>query len=471
MVVSGYGLLQHDLLTYNPKANRTTDLMATFDLLIRNATCVSPRGIGQADVGVKDGKTAAIGDLSQADAAQTIDAAGLHLLPGVVDSQVHFREPGLEHKEDLESGSRGAVLGGVTAVFEMPNTKPSTTTAEALQYKLDRALNRMWCDHAFYVGAAAENVELLGELERLPGCCGIKLFMGASTGDLLVHEDATILRVLQSGSRRVSIHSEDEQRMRDRKGLAEEGNVLTHPVVRDDQSAIIATQRLLRMARQAGRRVHVLHVTTADEIELLSRHKDIATVEVTPQHLTLAAPEAYETLGTRAQMNPPIRDARHRAGLWKGIADGIVDVLGSDHAPHTLEEKTKPYPASPSGMTGVQTLVPIMLDHVNAGRLNLQQFVDLTSAGPARIWGMAGKGRLAVGWDADYTIVDMKASRTIEDGWIASRAGWTPFDGRTVSGWPIGTIIRGQRVMWDGQLADTATGQPIRFNDTLRAHG
>ncbi len=445
--------------------------MATYDLLIRNATCVSHRGIGQADVGVKDGKTAGIGDLSQASAETVIDATGLHLLPGVIDSQVHFREPGLEHKEDLESGSRGAVLGGVTAVFEMPNTKPSTTTAEALQYKLDRALNRMWCDHAFYVGAAAENVELLGELERLPGCCGVKLFMGASTGDLLVHEDATILRVLQSGSRRVSVHSEDEQRMRERKELAEDGNVLTHPVVRDDQSAIIATRRLLKLARQAGRRVHVLHVTTADEIALLARHKDIATVEVTPQHLTLAAPDCYETLGTRAQMNPPIRDARHREGLWRGIADGIVDVLGSDHAPHTLEEKSRSYPASPSGMTGVQTLVPIMLDHVNAGRLNLQQFVDLTSASPARIWGMAGKGRLAVGWDADYTVVDMKASRTIEDGWIASRAGWTPFDGRTVAGWPVGTIIRGQRVMWDGQLADAATGQPVRFNDTLRAHG
>ncbi len=445
--------------------------MTAFDLVIRNATCVSHRGIGQADVGVRGGKTAAIGDLSQAAAGQVIDATGLHLLPGVVDSQVHFREPGLEHKEDLESGSRGAVLGGVTTVFEMPNTKPSTTTAEALQYKLDRALNRMWCDHAFYVGAAAENAALLGELERLPGCCGVKLFMGASTGDLLVHEDETILRVLQSGSRRVSVHSEDEQRMRDRKALAEEGNVLSHTVVRDDQSAIIATQRLLRLARQAGRRVHVLHVTTADEIELLARHKDIATVEVTPQHLTLAAPDCYEALGTRAQMNPPIRGAHHRDGLWKGIADGIVDVLGSDHAPHTLEEKAKPYPASPSGMTGVQTLVPVMLDHVNAGRLNLQQFVDLTSAGPARIWGMAGKGRLAVGWDADYTVVDMNASRTIEDGWIASRVGWTPFDGRQVSAWPIGTIIRGQRVMWDGQLADAAAGQPVRFNDTLRAHG
>ncbi|MBI1182601.1 MAG: dihydroorotase [Alphaproteobacteria bacterium] len=443
----------------------------TFDLLIRNATCVSHRGIGRADVGVADGRTAAIGDLSQADAETVIDAEGLHLLPGVIDSQVHFREPGLEHKEDLESGSRGAVLGGVTAVFEMPNTKPSTTTADALAYKLERARGRMWCDHAFYVGAAAENVALLADLERLPGCCGVKLFMGASTGDLLVYEDDVILQVLQNGSRRVSVHSEDEQRMRERKELAVAGDVHSHLVVRDDQSAIIATNRLLALARRAGRRVHVLHVTTADEIALLARNKDIATVEVTPQHLTLAAPDCYDELGSRAQMNPPIRTAAHREGLWRGIADGIVDVLGSDHAPHTLEEKANPYPGSPSGMTGVQTLVPLMLDHVNAGRLNLHQLVDLTSAGPARIWGLSRKGRLAVGWDADYTLVDMKATRTIEDSWIASKAGWTPFAGKQVTGWPIGTIIRGQRVMWDDQLADAPAGEPIRFNETLRAHG
>jgi dihydroorotase len=443
----------------------------SFDLLIRNATCVSHRGIGPADVGVKDGLTAAIGDLGQASADHVIDATGLYLLPGVIDSQVHFREPGLEYKEDLESGSRGAVLGGVTAVFEMPNTKPSTTTAEALQFKLDRAKDRMWCDHAFYVGAAAENVAMLADLERLPGCCGVKLFMGASTGDLLVHEDETILQVLRNGTRRVSVHSEDEQRMRDRKGLAEEGNVHSHLIVRDDESAILATRRLLKLAREAGRRIHVLHITTADEIELLSRNKDIATVEVTPQHLTLAAPDCYDELGSRAQMNPPIRTAAHRAGLWKGIADGIVDVLGSDHAPHTLEEKAKPYPGSPSGMTGVQTLVPLMLDHVNAGALSLLQFMDLTSAGPARIWGMSRKGRLAVGWDADYTLVDMKATRTIEDSWIASKAGWTPFAGRRVTGWPMGTIIRGNRVMWDGQLADSPAGAPVRFNETLRPHG
>ena len=438
-----------------------------FDMLIRGAVTVSHAGIAAADIGVRSGRTAAIGDLASADAEEVIDAKGLHLLPGIIDTQVHFREPGNEHKEDLESGSRGAVLGGVTAVFEMPNTKPSTTTAEALAYKLDRARQTMWCDHAFFVGASEENIDDLAALERLPGCCGVKLFMGASTGDLLVHEDETIARVLASGSRRIAVHSEDEARMRERKGLVEEGNVHTHMVWRDDKSAILATGRLLKLARAANRKIHVLHITTADEMVMLGKNKDIATVEVTPQHLTLAAPQCYDELGSRAQMNPPIRGAHHMEGLWRALSDGIVDVIGTDHAPHTLEEKAGEYPNSPSGMPGVQTLTTIMLDHVNSGRLSLQHFVDLTSAGPARVFQLAGKGRLAIGYDADYTLVDLEARRTIEDGDMATKSGWTPYAGRTTKGWPVGTIIRGNRVMWEGTLGSRPQAEPIRFIDTL----
>ena len=441
--------------------------MAAYDVIIRGATCVSHRGIGVADVGVRDGRTAAIGDLSQAGAGQEIDARGLHLLPGVIDTQVHFREPGNEHKEDLETGSRSAVLGGVTAVFEMPNTSPSTTTVERLADKVARGTNRMWCDFAFFAGAAAENADQLGELERQPGCCGIKLFMGSSTGSLLVSDDDTILRVLKSGRRRVAVHAEDEMRLEDRKGERVEGDPNSHPVWRDEETAIRATKRVLKLAREAGRRVHVLHITTAEETEILSQNKDIATMEVTPQHLTLAAPDCYDRLGTYAQMNPPIRAARHREALWKALNTGIVDVIGSDHAPHTKEEKAKTYPATPSGMPGVQTLLPLMLDHVAKGRLTIQQVVDLTSHGPNRIYGIAGKGRLAVGYDADYTLVDLKAETEITGDWLASRCGWSPFEGMTVTGFPKGTIIRGRRVMWEGTLADTATGQPLRFQETL----
>lgn len=440
-----------------------------FDLIIQNGTVLTPMGRQVLDVGVRGGRIAALGELATAEAAEVLDASGLHVLPGIIDSQVHLREPGLEHKEDLATGALGAVKGGVTAVFEMPNTNPSTTTPEALADKLDRARGRMWCDHAFFMGASPDNADTLGDLERLPGCAGVKVFMGSSTGSLLVEEDEMVARVLASGRRRVAFHCEDEPRLRERKHIAEDGaHPRFHPVWRDEETALRATRRMVRLAEAAGRRVHVLHITTAEEIRFLADHKDLVTVEVLPQHLTLTD-EAYETLGTKAQMNPPIRAAHHRDALWWGIAQGIVDVIGSDHAPHTLEEKARTYPASPSGMTGVQTLVPIMLDHVAAGRLTLERFVDLCSAGPARVYGVAGKGRVAVGYDADFTLVDLAATRTIEDSWIASRCGWTPFHGKTVTGWPMATIIRGHIVMRDDEVLGTPVGAPVRFQETFDA--
>jgi dihydroorotase len=441
--------------------------METYDLLIRQGMCATPNGIALADIGIRGGRIVAIGSLSGATAAEVFEAKGLHVLPGVIDTQVHFREPGNEHKEDLESGSRAAVLGGVTAVFEMPNTSPPTTTRVAIEDKLARAAGRMHCDHAFYVGATPANVGALAALERLPGVCGVKAFLGSSTGTLLLdHEDA-ILAALKGGTRRMAVHSEDEARLRERKSYAVRGDVRTHPVWRDVETARASTERVLRLAREAGRRLHVLHVTTADELPLLADARDLATVETTPQHLTLAAPECYERLGTLAQMNPPIRDASHRDALWKAVEQGLIDVIGSDHAPHTRDEKAKTYPESPSGMTGVQTLVPILLDHVNAGRLTLVRFVDLTSTGAARIFGIAGKGRIALGYDADFTIVDLKAKRRIENSWIASRCGWTPFDGMETTGWPLATIIRGICVVREGALAAPGQGKPLRFVETL----
>jgi dihydroorotase len=439
----------------------------TYDLIVRGGIAATPNGVAPADIAVRDGRIAAVGRI-EGTAPESLDARGLHVLPGVIDTQVHFREPGLEHKEDLGTGTAAAALGGVTAVFEMPNTKPSTLTAADLADKLARAKGRAWCDVAFFVGAAAENAERLGELERLPGCAGVKIFMGSSTGSLLVAEDRDILRVLRSGRRRVAVHAEDEARLRERYALVRDGaDPAMHPVWRDVETATIATQRLMRLAREAGRRVHVLHVTTAEEMAILAANKDIATVETTPQHLTLVAPDCYERLGTLAQMNPPIRDIRHRDALWHAVGGGVVDCIGSDHAPHTREEKDKPYPQSPSGMPGVQTLLPLLLDHMNAGRLTLERLIDLTSAGPARIYGIAGKGRIAVGYDADLTLVDLGARRTIRAAWIASRCGWTPFDGTTVTGWPVATVVRGHITMRDDQLVGTPVGQSVRFTETL----
>ena len=442
-------------------------MSASYDLILKGGTVVNHDGEGARDVGVAGSTIAAIGNLSRAAAGQVIDCRGLHLLPGVIDTQVHFREPGLTHKEDLETGSRAAVMGGVTAVFEMPNTDPLTVSAEALADKLERAHHRMHCDFAFFVGATRENTEQLPELERLPGAAGIKVFMGSSTGSLLIADDEGLGNVLKKIRRRASFHAEDEPRLSARKDFRVAGDAASHPVWRDEVAALTATQRLVRLARATGKRVHVLHVSTWQEIEFLKDHKDVASVEVTPHHLTLEAPECYRRLGTLAQMNPPVRDATHRAGLWRGLEQGIVDVLGSDHAPHARDEKAKAYPASPSGMTGVQTLVPIMLDHVNAKRLSLQRFVDLTSAGPARLFGIVRKGRLAVGYDADVTVVDLKRRATITNEWMASRAGWTPYHGVAVTGWPVGTLVRGARVMWEGELVTPATGEAVRFLETL----
>ena len=438
-----------------------------YDLIVRGGEVVNHVGRGPADVGIRGGRIAAIGDLATASAGETFRAAGLTVLPGVLDTHVHFREPGLDWKEDLESGSRAAVLGGVVAVFEMPNTDPATTDAGAVADKVERATGRMHCDHAFYVGATGQNARLLAELEQLPGCCGVKVFMGSSTGSLLVADDLDLREVLAHGRRRVAVHSEDECCLTEGRARVRLGDWTSHPFARAAACAIRSTERLINLAIETGRPVHVLHVTTAEEIDLLAAHGNVATCEVTPQHLTLAAPDAYQRLKGLAQMNPPIRDPTHRTGLWCGVDAGTVDVIGSDHAPHTLEEKARPYPASPSGMPGVQTLVPVMLTHVADGALSLERFVELTSAGPQRVFDIAGKGRLAIGWDADLTIVDLKARRTICNADMATRVGWTPFDGMEAHGWPVATVIRGTVVMRDGDVIAPGRGQPMRFLENL----
>lgn len=437
-----------------------------YDLVVRGGIVVRPEGRLRADIGVAEGRIAAIGDLSCIGAAEVFSAAGLHVLPGVIDTQVHFREPGLEWKDDLESGSRQAVLGGVTSVFEMPNTRPPTTTPALLRDKLARAAGRMHCDHAFYAGATADNIEELPLLENQPGCCGVKIFMGSSTGSLLVADDPTLERILRSGVRRVAVHAEDEERLLRRAARARPGDWSSHPAVRDVASAVRATARLIALARRTRRPVHLLHVSTAEELALLRDAPPIVSAEVLPNHLTLAAPDAYRRLAGRAQQNPPIRGARHRTALWRAVRAGEIDVIGSDHAPHTLEEKARPYPASPSGTPGVQTLVPVMLTHVAAGRLTLERFVELTSEGPRRLFDIAGKGRIAPGCDADLTLVDLSARRVIRNEWIAGTNAWTPFDGMEAHGWPVATIIRGVLVMRDGGIIPPAVGSPIRFSSS-----
>lgn len=439
-----------------------------FDLILKNGIAVLPGYTGAADIAVRGGKIAAIGDVG-GKAVETIDCAGLHILPGVIDTQVHFREPGNEHKEDLRTGTMAAAAGGVTAVFEMPNTNPLTITPEAMADKMKRTHGRSFVDYAFYMGGTADNAARLAEWENLPGVCGIKIFMGASTGALLSASDEEVGAILRHGRRVVAVHAEDEMMMNENKKtiLGDYHDVRMHPEWRSAESCLSATARVLKIARAARRRVHVLHITTAQEMELLAQNRDIASVEVLPNHLTLSAPECYERLGTLAQQNPPIRGKEHQDALWRAVREGVVDIIGSDHAPHTREEKEKEYPATPSGTPGVQTLVPIMLNHVNEGRLTLERFVDLVCYGPQRIHQIANKGRIARGYDADFTVIDMKASKTIANAQQKSKCGWTPFDGMKVTGWPVMTVVRGHMVMRDGDIAAAPAGMPVRFRENL----
>lgn len=440
-----------------------------FDLVIKGGICVVPgknRKLTQvrADVGIKGGKVAQLGSFQEG--AEVLNVKGLHVLPGLIDSQVHFREPGLEHKEDLSSGTRSAVLGGITTVFDMPNTRPSITTTLTFNNKVLSAQGRCWSHYAFYVGANPENISQLCQLEDLSGCCGIKIFLGSSTGDLLIKDYDLLQQILSTGHRRVAIHSEDESRLEERRVLLKEqrGRPAFHPQWRDEEVALTSTRRLLEIARQHSRPVHVLHVTTGQEMELLKGHKDIASVECTPQHLTLCAPECYEELGTLAQMNPPIRGASHREKLWEGVRNGTVDVIGSDHAPHTKEEKSRPYPLSPSGMPGVQTMVPIMLNHIHKGLLSLEKWVELMCVNPVRLFGIKNKGALQEGFDADITIVDLHKESEITTDWLAYKCGWSPFEGQKVTGWPMMTLLKGEVVMNNAEVVGSPRGELLDFS-------
>jgi dihydroorotase len=445
-----------------------------FDLVLENAkVALRPNPFSpytqeyvfvQKNIGVSKGRIASISD-AKISGSQSLDCTGLTILPGLIDTQVHFRDPGLTYKEDIESGSRAAALGGICGFFDMPNTIPTTTSVLALNDKLEQAQKKSWVNFAFYGGGSPQNIKDLPSLENTVGCAGIKVFMGSSTGSLLIPDDATLEAVLRSGRRRVAIHAEDEERLKARKTIAEKShNIEDHPHWRDVETAVLATQRILKLARKTGRPVHILHVTTAEEVELLKANKDIATFEITPNHLFFQAPDCYRQWGTKVQMNPPIREQRHRLALWKAVREGANDVIGTDHAPHTLAEKSRQYPASPSGMPGVQTVLPLLLDSVAKAEISLSRVIEMLSFQPARIFGIRGKGLLTVGADADFTIVDLKKQFVIEDSWIASKVGWTPFAGRKVQGLPWFTIVGGEIVMAEGKVVPGQNGKAKRMN-------
>ena len=433
-----------------------------FSLIIKNGSCYIDGKLTKIDIGLSDNKIKKIGKI-ELNSSKVYDATNKVVLPGIIDTQVHFREPGSTDAEDLESGSRAAILGGVTSLFEMPNTNPPTSNLVEFDKKLQAAKNRMHSNYAFYFGATPNNTDQLAQLKDVEGCCGVKLFAGSSTGNLLVDKEADIEKVISKSDRVVSIHSEDEDIIKLRKKFIKQGNVHSHPEWRNVECAMSSTRRVVKIAERYNKKIHVLHVTTRDEVDFLAMHKKNVTFEATPQHLTLYAPECYDKLGTYAQMNPPLRSKEHYNRLWTAIKNNIVDVLGSDHAPHLRENKDKEYPSSPSGMPGVQTIFPVMLDHVNNGKLTLQQLIKLMCENPCKIFGIKNKGYIKEGFDADFTIADMDKKVKITNDMIASKCGWTPFHNYEVQGFPVGTIVNGNLVMLDGRVVVESKGTPLKF--------
>ncbi len=436
-----------------------------YDLVIRNASITHPDGTTAAgDVACQNGRIAKIDSMISAVGREHIDAAGRLLIPGVIDPQVHFREPGATDKEDLASGSRAAVRGGVTSFLEMPNCNPPTTDQEQLNWKLARAASSCTANYGFFIGATCDNLEALNSVHP---ACGIKIFMGSSTGDLLVDKQEHLERIFGNGERLIAVHAEDETRIQDRtRTLLIEGETADcslHSRIRDPQTALIATERALALSEKYGRRLHILHLSTSEEVERLRRHKpDQVTCEVIPNHLFLNTDD-YAQLGSRVQMNPPIRNPANASGLWSGLHQGIIDIIATDHAPHTLGEKSQPYPNSPAGMPGVETSLPLMLTAMQAGQCTLAQVQQWMCSGPARVYGIKNKGQLAEGFDADLALVDIETTRPVRDNEVFSRAAWSPYAGRELTGWPNYTIVGGQVVFDNGQIRPGVFGKALEF--------
>ncbi|MFT5198147.1 MAG: dihydroorotase [Planctomycetota bacterium] len=435
------------------------------DILIKGGQVITESGAIQADVLILGGLVKAVAPgLIAADDTPIYDATGKWVFPGLIDPQVHFREPGLTHKENIESGSRAALAGGITAFMEMPNTTPLTVDPATLADKLDRADKTAFTDYAFFVGGTAENAEQLGEYEGLPGCAGVKIFMGSSTGNLLVRDDPTLERILRGGTRRVTVHSEDDFRLNDRyKAMAATSKVTDHHHIRDVECAVMATRRMLDLVELTRRPVHILHISTAEELEMVRERDlgDLVTLEATPNHLFLHAPDCYEQYGSHAQMNPPVREIRHQEALRQAAADGLITCIGSDHAPHTLEEKAKTYPHSPSGIPGTQTILPLLLTAVRDGWLKVEDIVRLSVQGPIQVYGIKNRGPLAAGVEGNVSIVDPSFTDPLPLDWLESQVGWSPFAGRPMAGLPVATILR-------GRIAYQA-GQPIAHQEGITA--
>ncbi|NJR24124.1 MAG: dihydroorotase [Richelia sp. CSU_2_1] len=435
----------------------------TSTLLIRRARILLPDGeflVG--DVLMSDRSIVRVAPEIAESADREIDAIGLTLLPGVIDPQVHFREPGLEHKEDLFTASCACAKGGVTSFLEMPNTRPLTTTQAALDDKLRRAAEKCLVNYGFFIGATAEN---LPDLLNANPTCGIKAFMGSMHGQLLVDTEEILEPIFAAGDRLIAVHAEDQARINQRRQeFAGITDVSIHSQIQDNQAALLATQLALKLSKKYQRRLHILHLSTGDEAEFLRQEKPSwVTAEVTPQHLLLNT-DAYAQIGSLAQMNPPLRSARDNEILWQALLDGVIDFIATDHAPHTLEEKAQTYPNTPSGMPGVETSLPLMLTQAMQGKCTIAQVANWMSAAVAKAYKIPNKGQIAPGFDADLVLVDLDNYRPVVRQEMLTKCGWSPFEGWSLTGWPVVTVVGGKVVFENGKLDTNVRGEALRFD-------
>jgi len=426
------------------------------DIKLINAKVFQNGKLLDLEVGIEQNMIAQVG-LELGEAERVIDLKGKTILPGVIDSQVHFRDPGLNHKESIETGSRAAALGGVTAFFDMPNTKPATCDSSRIQEKVEIGKRTSFVNFGFYIGANGENLEELKKAHLIPGCVGVKIFLGSSTGELLLYDQDKLIEIFENVKCPIAVHSENEELLVAKKSIRDNAdNVHAHYEWRDVEVALSSTKQIIEIAKKTKKKVHILHISTQEEVEFLAENKEYCTFEMTPQHLSFSAPLDYERMNTFMQMNPPIREGRHKEALLKSLKKMDLDIIGSDHAPHLKEEKLKGYPHSPSGMPGVQTLVPVMLDLVNKGALTLEDFVKLTCQNVVDLFSLQKRGRIETGYFADLTIVDLNQKFQIEDKDQATKCGWTPFNGMELTGKPHMTIVNGKVVMENGVLYDSS---------------
>jgi len=434
-------------------------------ILIKNGLIVNSQEITQKDIFINNGQIETIDSNIELECDKIIDASGLHIMPGGIDPQVHFREPGLTHKETIETGARSAVAGGITTFFEMPNTTPATITKKLLDEKYEIAKKTSVANYSFFLGATPDN---FSEIENMKGNCGLKIFMGSSTGDLLVDSEKALDSIFKVCNKIIAVHAEDEMIL-NQVAQQNKGTKFTdHPNMRPVEAAVAATQKAINCALKYEKRLHILHLSTAEEVKILRKYKstNLITAETTPQHLLLHAPDIYEKIGSFAQMNPPIREKYHQDELWAGLIDGTINCIATDHAPHTLEEKFLPFGQAPSGMPGVETSLPLMLNHSHTSNIDIKDIVKWMCENPAIIYKIKNKGFIKEGYDADITIVDINKEKIISGKNMQSKCGWSAFDGKNIKGWPIITIVNGNVVYENGQINNQFLGHQVEFDES-----